>query len=61
MSEFQTIQLEIDPRGVATLWLDRAEKNNAFNAVVIDELLQAIDRVGSDPQVRLLVLRGRGR
>ncbi|EPJ5562438.1 hypothetical protein L4P27_007227, partial [Pseudomonas aeruginosa] len=23
MSEFQTIQLEIDPRGVATLWLDR--------------------------------------
>ncbi|EPZ8751673.1 hypothetical protein ACXX7R_006869, partial [Pseudomonas aeruginosa] len=24
MSEFQTIQLEIDPRGVATLWLDRA-------------------------------------
>ncbi|HHX0983661.1 TPA: hypothetical protein ACU6GT_006042, partial [Pseudomonas aeruginosa] len=22
MSEFQTIQLEIDPRGVATLWLD---------------------------------------
>lgn len=36
-------------------------KNNAFNAVVIDELLQAIDRVGSDPQVRLLVLRGRGR
>lgn len=40
---------------------DRAEKNNAFNAVVIDELLQAIDRVGSDPQVRLLVLRGRGR
>ena len=32
MTDFSTIQLETDPRGFATLWLNRADKHNAFNA-----------------------------
>lgn len=61
MTEFQNIQLEIDERGVASLWLNRPEKNNAFNAQTIAELIQALDLVADDAKVRLLVLRGRGK
>lgn len=61
MSDFQTIQLDFDPRGFATLWLDRADKNNAFNATMIRELIDALDRVKEHPELRFLILRGRGK
>lgn len=61
MTDFNTAQLEIDPRGFATLWLNRPEKNNAFNAEMIRELVQAIDAVQADKNLRFLLLRGRGR
>lgn len=61
MSDFQTIQLDFDPRGFATLWLDRADKNNAFNATMIRELIDALDRVNDHPELRFLILRGRGK
>ena len=43
MTDYQNIQLEIDSRGIATLWLNRPEKNNAFNSATIRELLLALD------------------
>ncbi|AHL75538.1 gamma-carboxygeranoyl-CoA hydratase [Stutzerimonas stutzeri] len=61
MTDFTTVQLEKDPRGFATLWLDRPEKNNAFNAEMIRELVLAIDQVQSDKNLRFLLLRGRGK
>lgn len=61
MTDFTTVQLERDPHGVATLWLDRADKHNAFNAAVIRELNAALAAVQADSAIRLLVLRGRGR
>ncbi|SDT24391.1 gamma-carboxygeranoyl-CoA hydratase [Pseudomonas oryzae] len=61
MSDFQTVQLEFDPRGFATLWLDRADKNNAFNGAMIQELIQALDVVQDHGELRFLVLRGRGK
>lgn len=61
MSDFQTIQLDFDARGFATLWLDRADKNNAFNGAMIRELIQALDQVKDRPELRFLILRGRGR
>jgi methylglutaconyl-CoA hydratase len=61
MTDFTTVQLERDPHGVATLWLNRADKNNAFNAEVIRELNAALAAVQADPAIRLLVLRGRGK
>lgn len=61
MTVFQTIELHKDPYGVATLWLNRADKNNAFNAEVIRELNAALAAVQADPAIRLLVLRGRGK
>lgn len=61
MTDFTTVQLERDPHGIATLWLNRADKHNAFNAAVIRELNAALATVQADPAIRLLVLRGRGR
>ena len=61
MTNFTTVQLEKDPRGFATLWLNRPEKNNAFNAEMIRELILALDAVGEDKSLRFLLLRGRGK
>ncbi|MGH8355816.1 MAG: gamma-carboxygeranoyl-CoA hydratase, partial [Pseudomonas sp.] len=58
---FKTIQLEIDARGIATLWLNRPEKHNAFNAEMIRELILALDAVQANRSLRFLLLRGRGK
>jgi len=44
----------------ATLWLDRPDKRNAMDAAVMKELAAALDTVGGDRDVRVVVLRGRG-
>ncbi|CEA05770.1 gamma-carboxygeranoyl-CoA hydratase [Pseudomonas saudimassiliensis] len=59
--QFNTIQLERHPRGYATLWLNRVDKHNAFNAEMIEELLTALDHLREDHQLRFLLLRGRGK
>ncbi|MWV13581.1 gamma-carboxygeranoyl-CoA hydratase [Pseudomonas sp. R-28-1W-6] len=61
MTDFTTVQLEQDPRGFATLWLNRPEKNNAFNAAMIRELIRALEVIAADRNLRFLLLRGRGR
>ncbi|TBU72178.1 gamma-carboxygeranoyl-CoA hydratase [Phytopseudomonas daroniae] len=61
MTDFSTIELHTDPRGVATLWLNRPDKHNAFNAEMIAELIQALRQVAADDSLRFLVLRGQGR
>lgn len=61
MSDYQTIELEFTEKGVATLWLNRPEKNNSFNAQMIRELLDALDAVAANPAVRFMLLRGRGK
>ena len=61
MTDFHTIELLHDPRGFATLWLNRPEKNNAFNAQMIRELIIALDEVQADSQLRFLLVRGRGK
>lgn len=57
---FETIRVEQDPRGVATLTLDRAEKHNALSAKMIGELTLAAARLGADAAVRVVVLTGAG-
>mgnify|MGYP006180565499 FL=1 len=61
MTDFNTLELQTDPRGFATLWLNRADKNNAFNAEMIRELILALDAVMADKTLRVLLLRGRGK
>jgi methylglutaconyl-CoA hydratase len=61
MTDFTTIELHIDANDVATLWLNRPEKNNAFNSEMIQELIHALDSIKADPRLRFLLLRGRGK
>ncbi|MBE0452240.1 crotonase/enoyl-CoA hydratase family protein [Roseovarius autotrophicus] len=57
----ETISIERDARGVATLTLDRAEKHNALSAQMIAELHAAAEALGADSRVRVVVLAARGR
>ena len=58
---FETIRLETDDRGVATLTLNRPERHNAMNAAMLDELRAAARKIGRDPALRAVVLTGAGK
>ncbi|MDQ7079095.1 MAG: crotonase/enoyl-CoA hydratase family protein [Paracoccaceae bacterium] len=58
---FETIRIETDARGVATLWLARPDKHNALSGRMIDELTAAASRLGDDPAVRVVVLAAEGK
>lgn len=57
---FETIRIETDARGVATLWLARGDKHNALSAQMIRELTQAAAQLGASPEVRVVVLAAEG-
>ncbi len=46
---------------VATLWLDRPEKRNAMSQEFWTDLPYAMQELGDDPEVRAVVLAGRGK
>ncbi|WP_300031323.1 crotonase/enoyl-CoA hydratase family protein [uncultured Roseobacter sp.] len=56
----QTLTIETDARGVATLTLNRPEKHNALSAQMIGELTEAAGALGVDADVRVVVLTGAG-
>ena len=58
---YQTIAIETDDRGVATIRLNRPEKHNALNDVMIQELRQAAAQLAADDAVRVVVLTGTGK
>ncbi|MCJ8169100.1 gamma-carboxygeranoyl-CoA hydratase [Atopomonas sediminilitoris] len=61
MTAYTHIALDIAANGVATLWLNRPEKNNAFNAEVIRELIHALDEIEANKAIRFMLLRGKGK
>ncbi|MDP1963759.1 MAG: enoyl-CoA hydratase-related protein [Reyranella sp.] len=56
-----TVLWEIDKRGVASVTLNRPEVNNAYNGDLIQGLHSAMDVLGREAGLRLVVLRGNGR
>ncbi len=58
---FETIDIQTDARGVATLTLNRADKHNAMSAQMIAELTEAAGQLGGDDAVRVVILTGAGR
>ena len=54
-------RVEQRPHGVAALTLDRPSLHNAFDDRLIAELTPALERLGADPAVRVVVLTGAGR
>lgn len=57
---FETIRIDTDGRGVATLWLARPDKHNALSQRMMEELTEAAAQLGADPAVRVVVLAGEG-
>lgn len=55
------VQVKTDKRGVATVTLNRPERNNAYNGEMIQMLLDGAARLAADERVRVVVLRGAGR
>ena len=58
---FETIRLDFDPRGVATLTLTRPGKHNAMNAAMIAELTRAAAELSARQGLRAVVLAAEGR
>ena len=57
----ETLRIETDARGVATLWLARPDKHNALSAQMIEELTAAAAQLGADGSVRVVVLAAMGK
>ncbi|MDB5367708.1 MAG: enoyl-CoA hydratase/isomerase family protein [Rhodospirillales bacterium] len=55
------IDQEIDPRGVATIAIDRPDVANAIDEATIAALTAAFETASTDPAVRVVVLTGRGK
>jgi methylglutaconyl-CoA hydratase len=55
----RTLLVERDGR-VGRIWFDRPDVRNAFNAVMIGELREALRALAAEAAVRVVVLSGRG-
>src|SRR4029078_5475024 len=51
----------LDTRGVATVTLNRPEVNNAYDGALIAGVLAAMDELGKNSNLRVVVLRGNGK
>jgi enoyl-CoA hydratase len=60
MMSYKTVQFAVE-EGVATLTFNRPERLNALNAEMLREIAGVFDRVRSNPDIRALILTGRGR
>ncbi len=58
---YETILVETDARGVATVTLNRPDKHNALNGDLIAELFHAVEDLASDDKVRIVILTGAGK
>jgi methylglutaconyl-CoA hydratase len=55
------VLVDVDDRGVATVTLNRPEVGNAYNAAMLDGLINGLQHLARDPAVRCLVIRGAGK
>ncbi len=60
MMSYETLEVLCDG-GVATIWMNRPEVHNAFNAQLIADLTAACKALDADGGVRVVVLAGRGK
>lgn len=58
---FETLRIETDARGVATLTLARGDKHNAMSGEMLRELNAAADQLAADDKVRVVVLAADGK
>jgi len=57
---YNTLEIEYTGR-TATIWLNRPDIRNAFNEVMIGELIKAFKEAYSQDDIRIIILRGKGK
>ena len=57
---YETLEIQREA-GVATIWMNRPDVHNAFNAQLIADLTTACIELDADDTVRAVVLAGRGK
>lgn len=60
MTNYQTIEFE-KQGDIGTVWLNRPEIHNAFNEVMIQEVIDCIEAVNTMEDIRVVILRGKGK
>jgi methylglutaconyl-CoA hydratase len=60
MRDYKTIRLEIENE-LCTLWLNRPEIHNAFNEVMIAEIIDAFDFIEKSSDIKIVILKGKGK
>ncbi len=60
MKTYETIIVE-KSRSVSTVWLNRPAKHNAINDIMIAELTQVFSSISDEEDLRLIILRGKGK
>lgn len=58
---YQTIRMETNDRGIATLTLSQPDKHNAMSSAMIGEITHAAKALASDNGVRAVILTGEGK
>ena len=60
MNKYETLEIEITDQ-VGTVFFNRQKVHNAFNEVMISELIKAVEELNQNDKVRVIILRGRGK
>ncbi len=60
-SKLATLKIERDARGVAMIAMNRPEVHNAFDEVMIREIIEAFRDLGEDENVRVIVIAAEGK
>jgi methylglutaconyl-CoA hydratase len=60
MKTFETIEFEVN-NNIGTVWLNRPDVHNALNKEMISELIECFQLIAHEPDIRIIVLRGRGK
>lgn len=59
--DYQYLTLTTDSRGVSSLVMNRPQLANAFDEVMIAELIHALESLARDPACRVLLLKANGK
>lgn len=57
----ENLIVDFDNRGIAMLTLNRPHAHNAFDDILINNLLKTLQQLETDPKIRLLILKANGK
>jgi methylglutaconyl-CoA hydratase len=60
VKKFTCLEIEKEP-GLTTVWLSRPDIHNAFNDIMLIELIECIEQLNVDEKNSIVLLRGKGK